>query len=646
MHRAHQEAGRYRVFLIRVGENEEGEKDFFCKNLSENYGIPVPLLRKIVDRCPIVIKKNLSLKKAETLAKILRSFGATVSIEEKEDFAAILLEFQEMAPHRVALESSHLRRTQSGAWNVIGRTRNISEESLNDTWVLIQLFDDLGEFLTFEETPLPINPLPPGEASPFRLFFDGDLSIQRVSIAFKNSSGSPLAAADRRRERGWVEVREENEGTPQSFDIDQSFGAISLEEYSDVQSQEHPLFKTDGSSIAVEGNREIEGEGEEPHLEEAYLLGLEEASLEGVSETEGRSEEIMLRGAEEIRGDEVEIALNHESSQTPTAPILHVLEKEKVEGETVLSESEYEPTGHLNGVQEAPSSRPGSEVALQLKEEIYGGTEEKDKQGPPLFPWMEDFRKSVENYYEKNRNIFSVWFEMQQKEGEFTSSLHSVLTILVHARFDQMCQSEKALENTQRVFRKILQPNLPLEETPALEGTKFFSGENWGDLFCRALPKLQQVASKILEKEKWDASDLMRFIQVIPHMGDKNSRMATRWIGELIPHLVEMDFSSPPISIGESLYRVASRLGIVDPHYDHYQGRNSAGDLKIQTFAKEAFPQFPMKIEEPVTWVGMKEEEGGHCFPAQPRCEGCLFEAFCPKLYFHFNPSEKGMRGR
>src|SRR4030042_1670838 len=98
------------------------------------------------------------------------------------------------------------------------------------------------------------------------------------------------------------------------------------------------------------------------------------------------------------------------------------------------------------------------------------------------------------------------------------------------------------------------------------------------------------------------------------------------------------------IFIGESLYRVASRLGIVDPHFDTYQGRNSMGDIKIQSFAKIAFPQNPVKIEEPMSWMGREEERGGHCFPIQPRCEGCLFETFCPRLYVHFNPSEKGMR--
>ncbi len=209
-----------------------------------------------------------------------------------------------------------------------------------------------------------------------------------------------------------------------------------------------------------------------------------------------------------------------------------------------------------------------------------------------------------------------------------------------------MSQSGEALENTQKVFKQIVQPKLRLEEIPPLAGTKFFSEENWRDLFHRAFPKLKQVANNILEIKRWNALDLERLIQVIPHMSDKNSRMTVRWINELIPDFVEIDFTNTPISIGESLYRVASRLGVVDPHFDYYQGMNSMGDIKIQSFAQAAFPQYPMKIEEPMTWVGMEEEEGGHCLSIQPRCEGCLFESFCAKLYFDFNPSEKAMRGR
>ncbi len=177
------------------------------------------------------------------------------------------------------------------------------------------------------------------------------------------------------------------------------------------------------------------------------------------------------------------------------------------------------------------------------------------------------------------------------------------------------------------------------------DGQEFFSGEDWRDLFHRALPKLQHVANNMLKRDEWNALDLERLIRVIPHMSDKNSHISVRWMHELIPDVVKIDFSSTPINIGESLYRVASRLGVVDPHFDYYQGRDSIGDLKIQSFAKSTFPQYPLRIEDPITWVG-KKEEGGHCFPTQPRCEGCLFETFCPKLYVHFNPSGKGMRGR
>ena len=128
-------------------------------------------------------------------------------------------------------------------------------------------------------------------------------------------------------------------------------------------------------------------------------------------------------------------------------------------------------------------------------------------------------------------------------------------------------------------------------------------------------------------------------------MSDKNSRMSVRWVHELIPDVVKVDFSNTPINVGESIYRVASRLGVVDPHFDFYQGKDSMGDLKIQSFARIAYPQYPIKIEEPMAWVGGKEEEEGNCFPVQPRCRGCLFETFCPKLYYHLNPSGKGMRG-
>jgi hypothetical protein len=623
MIRMDQGEGRYRVILIGIGDNTEEKKESFCKNISENYGISFPLLKKIVDRCPIILKKNLSLKNAETLAKTLRSFGAMVSIEKKDDFPVVFLEFQEMVPYQLALESSYLRRTQSGAWNVIGRAKNISNESLNDIWVLVQLFDNLEEFITFEETPIPINPLPPGEASPFKVVFEGDLPILRVSITFKNSSGYPLPTEDRRKKKEWVEVgiKDENGGRPQSIEITEPSERILVEKFSDVQRESIQPSEPEVTPFPPEESWEMEGKGGERDLAEAPLLRFKDVSLEIMSETKEKREDITLRMLDENenqRGEELETLLENEPTQTGSLPV-------------------------------SPSS---FDENTQFIEEISGRTgeeeeeEEEEEEKPHPFPWIEDFRNSIGTYYKIKRDIFSIWFETRQKEDGFANHLHSLLTILVHARFDQMSQSGEALENTQKVFKQIVQPKLRLEEIPPLAGTKFFSGENWRDLFHRAFPKLKQVANNILEIKRWNALDLERLIQVIPHMSDKNSRMTVRWINELIPDFVEIDFTNTPISIGESLYRVASRLGVVDPHFDYYQGMNSMGDIKIQSFAQAAFPQYPMKIEEPMTWVGMEEEEGGHCLSIQPRCEGCLFESFCAKLYFDFNPSEKAMRGR
>src|SRR5512139_848482 len=198
---------RYRVLLLGIGDNTEEKRDSFCKKISEIYGIPFPLLKKITERCPTVLKKNLTLDKAITLAKTLKSFGALNSVEERRNSSAVSLEFQHGESHGLALESAYLRRAPSGVWNVVGRVRNTSEESLSDTWVLAQIFDDNEEILSFEEVPIPINPLPPKEACPFKVVFEEGLPVKSVSLAFKNASGTAVPAVDRRESKEWLEVR-------------------------------------------------------------------------------------------------------------------------------------------------------------------------------------------------------------------------------------------------------------------------------------------------------------------------------------------------------------------------------------------------------------------------------------------------------
>ena len=687
MVRLNQEEGRYRVLLIGIGGNTEEEKDSFCHSISKNYGIPVPLLKKIVDRCPIILKKNLSLKKAETLAKTLKSYGATLSVEERRNLPPISLEFQELVPHQLALESSYLKKAPRGTWSVIGRVKNISDEMLSDTWALIQLFDALEEFITFEEAPLPINPLPPEEVSPFKVVFEGDFTIKRISVAFKNASGQPIPTVDKRKKREWVEVEindedvrfysppgisKEIEGRPQVIELTEPAEEMVMEKEIEIPRETIPLLKQEVGFSLGEEIREERGRDAEEIFEEPLSLTLDEDSSERMPEPLAKDFEIasnLQDGNEYPVGEELKSAFEHETFQTLPPYISEEL-KETTEEEKALGDLEPHPDdGEVT--EESRFDASVFEEATQLLEDISGGNEEVEveeekveeekveegkveeekveegkveEEGPPLFPWIEYFRDAVETYYQKPHDIFSIWFEECRKEGEFKNPLHSLLTILVHARFEQGNQSIKALENTQRVFRLIVQPNLLLEEIPPLEGTPFASGEIWKELFYRAIPKVQQIGNAILEENRWRAFDLEQAIRIIPHMGHPNSQMAIRWINQLIPDVVELNFSDTPISIGESLYRVASRLGIVDPHFDYYQGRNSMGDIKIQSFAKMAFPQNPVKIEEPMACMGSDKEKGGHCFPTQPRCEGCLFETFCPRLYVKFNPSEKGMR--
>jgi hypothetical protein len=657
MLRSDHEEGRYRVLLINIGDNTEEEKESFCHSLSKNYNISLPLLKKIVDRCPVVLKKNLSLTKAETLAKTLKAFGATVAMEERRNLPSLSLEFQELVPHQLALESSTFQRAKRGTWMVTGRAKNISDETLNDTWVLVQLFDDLDEFITFEEAPLTINPLPSGEASPFKVVFEGDFSMKKVSIAFKNASGSPVPAVDRRKKREWVEVKikDEDKRLPisafissaaeeesYSIDVPQSSEEILIGESSDIPKDDFLSIEPEIPPLPVEENQEESGEDREAPAKEPLSLTLAETSSETAFELSGKVSELsssvlIENGYQE--GKELNKGPQDEAAQAFTPPVSEELE----EG----TDGDLEPGSDNEEVTE--KARPDTSVfeeAPQLLEDVseHTGKDEIEEEEAPVYPWIESFREAVEKFYQKPHDIFSMWFEECRKEGEFKNSLHALLTILVHSRFDQGNHSIKALENTKRVLRIIALPNLHLEDIPPVEGTPFASGEVWRDLFQRALPKVQQIGNTILEKAKWNAFDLGRLVQVIPQMSHENSRMAFRWINELIPDVVEVDFSDAPVSVVESLYRVASRLGIVDPRFDYYQGRHSMGDSKIQSFAKVAFPQNPIKVEEPMVRMGMEVEQGGHCLSTQPQCKGCLFESFCPRYYIHFNPSEKGMR--
>jgi hypothetical protein len=656
--------GKCRVILMGVGNNTVEQKESFCVDLSSRFNIERSLLRKIVDQCPIVIKKNVTLHKAESLARLLKSFGAQVAVEVKRDSPPITLEFQKPDLQLLSLESASLRRNRGGGWNVIGRVKNISSETLNDVWVLIQLFGDFDEFLTFEEVPLTLNPFPHSETAPFKAIFEGDLSVQKLSITFKNASGIPLAALDGRAKTEWFKV-DFDEG-------DEAVMSIVLTR----PSRPVPLDPHRGETRPDNSSGPFTGEGEAGGAE--LLPVHSEIVEEAVSVSPPkRPEEPVLDTASQIgEGSKTEAGENRKSllenkkediPERPIEPITTPVEEHpRVEPIALLSSSlpisanneekmedlELVRAPEINrdrkdqsGLLEAPLLDASAfEEASRLIQQISEKNEEREREPVP-FPWIEEFRKSVESYFQEHPDPFSRWFQSQQEKGEFKDGFHSLLTILIHARFDQTEEVLKALENTQRVFALAPNPNTAPDAIPALEGTAFFTGVQWRDLFGRALPKLQQVCHGILERRKWEASEIQRLIQVIPHMSEKSSRKSVRWISDLTPAIVEIDFETLSVSINENVYRVACRLGVLDPHFDFYQGKNSMGDRKIQSFALNAFPKDPSRIEDPMTWIG-GTEGGGHCFPSEPQCPGCLFEVFCQKFYLHVDPSEKGMSHR
>ena len=97
------------------------------------------------------------------------------------------------------------------------------------------------------------------------------------------------------------------------------------------------------------------------------------------------------------------------------------------------------------------------------------------------------------------------------------------------------------------------------------------------------------------------------------------------------------------IPVDALVYRVLCRLGIVNPNIDKYLGENSPADLKIQTVAVKIFPGKPWLLDEALWSTGRQAARGGHCFPRQPKCLGCLFTDICPRNFLSIDPSPIGM---
>ena len=274
--------------------------------------------------------------------------------------------------------------------------------------------------------------------------------------------------------------------------------------------------------------------------------------------------------------------------------------------------------------------------------------EETFKMFPVNNEWLDRFRNIILRYNEQRiSDPFMAWFREQNQKGALASDFERILIILIDARFDQQTTAEKALENTKRVFKAgVLKKQPKRNEIPLLIPRQRMTAERWADLFYAAVPKLHRLAIRIGEKREWSAEGLLSLMRSagckVPYLGVKTSRLAVRWLHELVSDL-KIGMSDFKVPIDVLVYRVASRLGLIDPYVDKYYGEGSPADLKIQSFAKMLFPDNPWFLDEPLWSSGRQSSKGGHCFPTFPDHGGCIFEEICPKKYVDFDPSKIGM---
>jgi hypothetical protein len=637
-----QEGERFKVLLMGIEEDTEEHREAFCRDVSRKYHLSFPLLRDVIERCPVVLRKNIPLKKAEALARALKQFGALVSIEGSKHGPSIRLEFQDLGPAVLALEDSRFRKRQNGVWSVTGKVKNISGADVADLWVLVQFFGSDGDLVTFEEVPLPINPLPPRSSSPFKVLFDETALVTNIAIVFKNAEGTPFPSLDERPMDG-LTPEPSPEDDPVGFSASLGIQAGSGENRSEGDSHASPEnFRPEVPSPSEEGFQgscqEADATGPEETLATVQEMAVCESQVSG--EPGGaRSSDRDPPGFEQREAEVIE----HLSPEGNASSIERTDERGGPGGASHLEEAsqilgELSNRDHSSGPQEETGSTMKGALAGHVEQTILSVGE-----GLPGVPWIESFRHSVDTFYEHHLDLFQQWFRNRQKEKGFENDLHALMTILLHARFDQMTPSEKALENTEKMYRLVMRSSLASEDIPTLEGTVRIPADPWRILLQKALPRLWEVTQHVRAASAWVVSDLEQLLQVIPQMGPRTSRRASKWIRAMMAETVRIDFSQARVLIGNPLYRVAARLGIVDPQIDGCEDSDSQGNIKIQSFAKTAFPEDILRIEDPMEWVGNSTGEQGPCAPIHPRCEECLFDMFCPRLHANADPCEKGM---
>lgn len=264
---------------------------------------------------------------------------------------------------------------------------------------------------------------------------------------------------------------------------------------------------------------------------------------------------------------------------------------------------------------------------------------------------IDGLRDVIEGYHDRlrwdatkqqHRDPFIDWFQRL----DIIEPSARVLIVLINARFDQGTLAERALENTRMVLDAGIldQESVTLDAIPLLKTRQRVRPERWRELFWRSLPILRRLAREIVARRFWRAQELIDVIRAarVPWFGPKTTRLAVRWLSELVPD-VQIDMRDSEVPVDSLVYRVAARLGVVDPIAERYTGPGSPGHASIQRVARDLFPENPSLMDEPLWMMGRKSGNGGFCYPTSPACDqGCIFKTICSRLWLDQDPAALG----
>jgi len=187
------EGNTYRVLFLGIADKTTEGRRNFAEGISGRLHIPPEKVEYLVGNPPVLLKRGLSLARAQALVKELTSMGGTVQLIADVETPLLELEYAPGESPLLQLESL-TSSFKGGMMEVTGRVGNISSHPLRGVKVVAQFFDARNQFIVYEESPIAFSYLHPDQFSPFKVMREGNSGVRRISVAFKGEDGTIIEA--------------------------------------------------------------------------------------------------------------------------------------------------------------------------------------------------------------------------------------------------------------------------------------------------------------------------------------------------------------------------------------------------------------------------------------------------------------------